>query len=424
MRLAIGAVLASVGAFALFFLLADGPPAGAGWEQVASMSQRRSYIASTQVGDEIYAAGGMVGDSGRPLATFSRYDARADRWQNLPALPVATRAAAAAAVDGVVYVIGGTTNEGNTAAVWAWDGESWSPRAPLPSPRFNHAAVALDGEIYVLGGFREGVELREVLVYDPQANRWRSSAPLPRPNHAFGVVAFRGELWTIGGRRGEELLREVEIFDPRGGGWRAGPAMPKPMELLGAAVVGDEIHAVWESTYQILDTRSGAWRDGPTPGVTRHALKLFHIGERALHRRRLHDGAPGQPDRRAPPTLSCPGAGAAGHSCSEQLCPARVAVARAPRWLGDHDPLHLVRALADLEDLLVAVEARDRVLVHVAVAAVDLQRPVDGAVRELAGVELRHRGLAGERPALVLQPRGLVARARGPPRSRSPCRRA
>ena len=38
----------------------------------------------------------------------------------------------------------------------------------------------------------------------------------------------------------------------------------------------------------------------------------------------------------------------------------------------------------------------------------DLERRVRDAVRELARVELRHRGLARERPALVLQPRRLV----------------
>ena len=37
-----------------------------------------------------------------------------------------------------------------------------------------------------------------------------------------------------------------------------------------------------------------------------------------------------------------------------------------------------------------------------------LQRPVDDTVRHLARVELRHRGLLAERPALVLQPRRLV----------------
>jgi hypothetical protein len=49
------------------------------------------------------------------------------------------------------------------------------------------------------------------------------------------------------------------------------------MELLGAAVVGDEIHAVWERTYQIYDADTGRWRDGPPPLVPRHALSLFHL---------------------------------------------------------------------------------------------------------------------------------------------------
>src|SRR5207302_10181945 len=57
--------------------------------------------------------------------------------------------------------------------------------------------------------------------------------------------------------------------------------------------------------------------------------------------------------------------------------------------LRDHHPLDLVRALADLEDLLVAVEPGDRGLVHVPVAAVDLERQVRDPVRQLAGVELR-----------------------------------
>jgi hypothetical protein len=56
--------------------------------------------------------------------------------------------------------------------------------------------------------------------------------------------------------------------------------MPTPMELVGAAVAGDEIHAVWESTYQIYDASTGRWRQGPTPLVTRHALEAFAIAGR------------------------------------------------------------------------------------------------------------------------------------------------
>ena len=66
---------------------------------------------------------------------------------------------------------------------------------------------------------------------------------------------------------------------PQTGRWREGPAMPKPMELLGATVAGSEIHALWESTYQIYDARVGRWRSGPAPTVARHALQLFRVGD-------------------------------------------------------------------------------------------------------------------------------------------------
>ena len=141
---------------------------------------------------------------------------------------------------------------------------------------YNHSAVTVGDRVYVLGGYDTvGAELRSVYVLD--GGRWRASAPLPRPVHAFGAVVFRGEIWVIGGRRGERQLREVWIFNPTTNRWRAGPTLPKPMELLGATVVGDEIHAVWEDTYQIYDADAGRWRDGPPPLVPRHALSLFHV---------------------------------------------------------------------------------------------------------------------------------------------------
>ena len=90
-------------------------------------------------------------------------------------------------------------------------------------------------------------------------------------------MVYDGEIWMIGGLRGEELLRDVWILDPETGRWRGGPAMPEPMELLGAAVAGDEIHAVWESSYQIYDGETNAWSSGPRSLVTRHGLEVFYV---------------------------------------------------------------------------------------------------------------------------------------------------
>jgi N-acetylneuraminic acid mutarotase len=242
------------------------------------MSQRRSYVAAAELGGRIYVAGGMVGETGRPLATFSRYEPRTDRWETLDRLPDATRAAAAAELHGVIYVVGGTTADGNTRALLAWDDSGWRERAPLPAPRFNHSAVAAAGRLFVLGGLDDdGRETREVYAYDPGADRWSQATRLPRPMHAFGAVVFRGELWVIGGRRGDRVLRDAWIFDPRRASWRRGPTMSMPMVLLGAAVAGHEIHAVWESTYQIYDASSGRWRQGPPSLVPRHALQAFSV---------------------------------------------------------------------------------------------------------------------------------------------------
>ena len=253
--------------------------AGRPWHFDASMSQRRSYLAASELHGKIYAAGGMVGETGRFLSVVQRFDPKANGWTTLRPLPEPIRAAAGAALDGQVYVFGGQTEHGVSRRVLAYDVAKgdWSDRAPLPRAIFNEAAVALGGKIYVLGGYSRGTELRSVYVYDPKADSWTESTPMPIPNHTFGAVAFRGDIWTFGGRRGEETLRAVWIFDPVTGTWRAGPTMPKPMELNGTAVWGSQIHTIWEHTYQIYDARTGTWSQGPEPLVPRHGLKAFAI---------------------------------------------------------------------------------------------------------------------------------------------------
>jgi N-acetylneuraminic acid mutarotase len=262
------------------YVASAAPDERQGWTFAQSMAQRRSYIAAAQVGQDIYAAGGMVGETGRPLATFQRFDPATNSWTGLDRLPAPVAAAAAAALGSTIYVTGGQGEERVSGKqVWAYDTQDpgWRAVASLPAPRFNHSAVALGGKLYVLGGFSGGQEHDEVYAYEAARDVWKLVTHLPRAMHAFGAVAFRDEIWAIGGRHGEQLLRDVWIFKPGTGKWRRGPTMPKPMELLGATVAGDEIHAIWESVHQIYNTRTGRWRQGARSLVTRHALKLFYV---------------------------------------------------------------------------------------------------------------------------------------------------
>src|SRR5215470_15419008 len=74
----------------------------------------------------------------------------------------------------------------------------------------------------------------------------------------------------------------------------------------------------------------------------------------------------------------------------------------------DHEALDLARAFVDLHDARVAVVALDGVLLHVAVAAVDLYRLVRDPRRGLGRVELGHRGFAAEGLLRVALPRGVA----------------
>src|ERR1044072_400873 len=113
---------------------AEAEAAGAPWTFAAPMSQRRSYIAASELDGHIYAAGGMVGGTGRFLSVFQRFDPAADDWTTLRPRPDATGAAAGAALDGKVYVFGGQTAGGVTKRVLAYDVArgDWEDRAPLP----------------------------------------------------------------------------------------------------------------------------------------------------------------------------------------------------------------------------------------------------------------------------------------------------
>src|ERR1700722_3358304 len=91
-------------------------------------------------------------------------------------------------------------------------------------------------------------------------------------------------------------------------------------------------------------------------------------------------------------------------SCGNSSATERLGAERAR----DDHLLHLVGALADRQDLRVAVEAADRVLLDVAVAAVYLHRLLAAAHGEAAGLELGLRRGQREVAAGVLLQRRLV----------------
>ena len=175
------------------------------WETQRQLPDNRSQAIAAQLpGGTLLVGGGYLGAA--VTNTTQIFDPGTESWSTGPAMPVATRGAAACVVDGIVYVIGGY-DRGHMSTVQAYDhdGRSWRSLANLPTARWElSCAVSLVGRIHALGG--EG-GLREHNVYDPDTNQWSPGPPIPDDRQQHDSFAgIDGRIYLVGGGTSQQEL--------------------------------------------------------------------------------------------------------------------------------------------------------------------------------------------------------------------------
>lgn len=250
------------------------------WTALEPLPEPRHHITISVVGNRLYGVGGFFGGfpDWRAQATVYVYDPNADRWTPGVDLPTPRGEHVAAVVDGKIYAIGGRVRETDDARHFnahidstrneVFDPKSgrWTKAADAPTARNSAAAAVIDGKIYVVGGRqskrqRDGsmrvVNLGTLEVYDPRNGNWETHAPMPQGQGGLAAAAAGGKLYVFGG---EQWLPERKVFgacwvyDPKTKAWRALPAMPTPRHGLAAAAVGNRIFVFGGAT----KTGSGA----------------------------------------------------------------------------------------------------------------------------------------------------------------------
>ena len=118
----------------------------------------------------------------------------------------------------------------------------------MPSQRFGLAAVfGADGKLYAMGGHGpDGHSVAEVYVYAPATDTWTPCAPLPSPRyHVAGVrAASTGLILAIGGLGVLAGLIDVVEFDPVANTWSARSGLAQGRWFHGAAALGNTIYVM------------------------------------------------------------------------------------------------------------------------------------------------------------------------------------
>jgi DNA-binding CsgD family transcriptional regulator len=175
--------------------------------------------------------------------------ARADvtRWTSLAPLPQPRSRLGLASVDALLFAIGGEGPEGVVGAVDVYDPETngWLPRSAKPLPVANVQAAAIDGLVYVPGGTEAGGAVSSALdVYDPAEDAWTTAASLPAPIAAYGLASHDGNLYLFGGWNGATYVDTVRVYDPASDTWETRSPMPERVGFAAAAPLGERILVV------------------------------------------------------------------------------------------------------------------------------------------------------------------------------------
>ena len=87
----------------------------------------------------------------------------------------------------------------------------------MPVARTEVAVAALDGKLYVIGGSTADVDaLTSVEEYDPKANEWRERAPLPEGLNHMAATTLNGKIYTVGDLQGaRRAIRTVACIRER-----------------------------------------------------------------------------------------------------------------------------------------------------------------------------------------------------------------
>ena len=225
------------------------------WRQVADMPTRRYYPKAAVVNDTIYVFGGWYEVKGVKTeypVRVEAYDPITDTWTRKKDMPVPRVHPAVGAVDGKIFIIGGSTG-------WGWENErrmdrvdiydpatdTWEQGPKMPTRRDAYLGGVVNNHIYVIGGYGPpgGQVLSAIEEYDPISCQWQRKKDMLNVKFSFRTAVVEGEIYVIGGIQAfPQYLATVDVYNPQTETWRDIPAMPNPMYPQAAATVNDKIY--------------------------------------------------------------------------------------------------------------------------------------------------------------------------------------
>ncbi len=192
------------------------------WEERKEMPTARGALTAEFVNGIMYVVGGdedpsHITGAYHPygqVTTNEAYDPTSDSWAEKAPMPTARHHHVSAVVDEKLYIIGGryglsyadhNFNNSNTNEMYDPAQNKWSNLKSIPTSRSGAAAATVNGSIYVLGGetknYPSGTDYTysENEKYEPLVNSWTRAESMPSGKHGLAAESISNKIYVIGG---------------------------------------------------------------------------------------------------------------------------------------------------------------------------------------------------------------------------------
>lgn len=264
----------------------EAPPS---WAAIADARVARDAVAATQADGTIWVFGGLAAD-GKVSAEHEGYDPAIDSWKSGEALPVPVQHAMAVTWQDTPVVLGGWRTDGGNAKVatdkvWRVVNSRWTELPPLLEPRAAAAAAVVGDRIIVTGGVDAGGQLLTTTeIFD--GTSWKPGAPIPTPRQMLGAATDGKVVYALGGNNGTADLATVETYDPATNTWTSQPELPGRRSDFGVAsadgrvvLVGGVSQGQVLKSVVALDLATQSWNGLPDLGTPRHGMAVAGVGK-------------------------------------------------------------------------------------------------------------------------------------------------
>jgi kelch-like protein 10 len=148
----------------------------------------------------------------------------------------------------VLYVMGGSvSNNSKLKSAERYDPKTlrWSTIADMNVEHSGASATALNGKVYIVGGSSDHGTLRSAEVYDPLTNQWTLISDMRIGRESFSCIAFHGCVYAIGGFDGSNGSGKTsgEKYDPQTDTWSPIPDMITGRCNMATAISDDKFYA-------------------------------------------------------------------------------------------------------------------------------------------------------------------------------------